>query len=106
MDETKEKRMNMAIEAFSKGQFQSKNVCARTVFRHVLVSGITSRKESLANSRKLSDIEEETLSKWILDMDQRGLPLQISNVCHLAQLLLSARLKPSQDAFISEQWAS
>ena len=111
MDEAKEKWMNMAIEAFNKGQFQSKKVCARifdvppsTFKTHV--NGITSCKESSANSWKLSDIEEESLSKWILDMNQRGLPLQISNVCHLAQLLLSAWLKPSQDAFISEQWVS
>ena len=67
---------------------------------------MTSRKESIANGRKLSDIEEETLSKWILDMCQRGLPLRISNVRYLAQLLLSARLKSSEKAAIGEQWVN
>ena len=39
-------------------------------------------------------------------MDRRGLPLQIANIRHLAQLLLSAHLKPPRDAFISEKWVS
>jgi len=39
-------------------------------------------------------------------MCQRGLPLQMSNVRHLAQLLLSARLKSSKEATIGENWVS
>ena len=35
-----------------------------------------------------------------------GLPLQIANIRHLAQILLSAHLKPPRDAFISEKWVS
>ena len=95
---SKEERMKLAIEAFNKGQFQSKTACAqafdvpsRTLMKRL--NGVTSREESIANGRKLSDTEEMTLSRWILDMYERGLPLQISNVRHLAQLLLSARLK-------------
>ena len=63
----------------------------KTLMDHL--NGTTSRKESIANCRKPPDIEEDTLSRWILDMYERGLPLQISNVRHLAQLLLSARLR-------------
>ena len=90
-----QERMGLAIEAFTKGQFTSKNACAKTFdvppsTLKTRLNGASSRKETIANCRKLSDIEEATLSRWILDMDQRGLPLQISNVCHLAQLLLSA----------------
>ena len=95
---SKDERMKLAIEAFNKGQFKSKTACAKafnvapkTLMDHL--NGTTSRKESIANCRKLSDIEEDTLSRWILDMYERGLPLQISNVRHLAQLLLSARLR-------------
>lgn len=44
------------------------------------LNGTASREEIIANGRKLSDIEEDTLSRWILDMYERGLPLQISNV--------------------------
>ena len=64
----KEERMKLAIEAFNQGQFQSRTACAqafdvpsRTLIKHL--NGITSRKESIANGRKLSDTEEETLSR-------------------------------------------
>ena len=110
---SKEERMKLAIKAFNQGQFQSKTSCAqafdvpsRTLMKRL--NGVTSRKESIANGRKLSDIEETTLSRWILDMHHRGLPLQISNVRYLAQLLLSARMKPSnaENATIGELWVN
>jgi hypothetical protein len=53
-------------------------------------NGTSSRKELAANGRKLLDREESTLTSWILDMECRGLPPQISTVRYLAQLLLSA----------------
>ena len=39
-------------------------------------------------------------------MYQRGLPLQISNVRYLAQLLLSARLESFEKAIIGELWVN
>ena len=108
---SKEERMRLAIDAFDKSQFQSKTACgrafdvpSRTLMKHL--NGVHSRKESTANCRKLSDIEEDTLSRWILNMCQRGLPLQISSVRHLAQLLLSARLKFPEKATIDELWVN
>jgi hypothetical protein len=50
----------------------------------------------------LTDTEETTLSKWILDMDRRGLPSRILTVPYLAQLLLSGRL-PSLEASAGEK---
>ena len=107
----KGKRLELAIEAFYKGQFSSKTACAkafdvppRTLMTHL--NGTVSCQHSVANSRKLSNTEEESLKNRILDMDKRGLPLQISNVRHLAQLLLSARSKPSKDLSISAKWVS
>ena len=107
----KEKRLELAIEAFHKGQFPSKTACAkafdvppRTLMTRL--DGTVSRQHTIANCRKLSNTEEESLKNWILDMDKRGLPLQVSNVRHLAQLLLSARSKPSKDISISEKWVS
>ena len=70
------------------------------------LNGMVSRHEKTANCRKLSELEEDTLSRWILDMSQRGLPLQISNVRYLAQLLLSARLKAPEKATIGELWVN
>ena len=107
----KEKRMKLAVEAFNKGQFQSKTACAkafdvapRTLMYHL--NGMVPRHEKTANCRKLSELEEDTLSRWILDMYQRGLPLQISDARYLAQLLLSARLKTPEKATIGELWVN
>ena len=108
---SKNERIKLAIEAFHKGQFKSKTACARAfdVAPKTLMdrlNGTASREEMIANGRKLSDIEEDTLSRWILDMYECGLPLRISNVRYLAQLLLSARLKSSEKAAIGEQWVN
>ena len=103
--------MKLAVEAFNKGQFQSKTACAkafdvapRTLMYHL--NGMVSQHEKTANCRKLSELEEDTLSRWILDMYQRGLPLQISDARYLAQLLLSARLKTPEKATIGELWVN
>ena len=86
---SKEEWMKLAIKAFNQGQFKSKTACAQafdvpsqTLMKHL--NGAISCEESIANGWKLSDIEETTLSRWILDMYYCGLPLQISNVCYLA----------------------
>ena len=102
---SKEGRIKLAIESFNRGQYDNKTAYASAfdVPKTTLLNRLnrtTSRKETTANCRKLSDIEEDTLSRWILDMYKRGLPLQISNVRHLAQLLLSARLKSPEKATI------
>ena len=93
---SKEEWMKLAIKAFNQGQFQSKTSCAQAfdVPSQTLkcLKGVTSHKEYIANGWKLSNIEEMTQSRWILDMYHCGLPLQISNVHYLAQLLLSAVL--------------
>ena len=70
------------------------------------LNGTASREEIIANGRKLSDIEEDTLSRWILDMYKHDLPFQISNVQHLAQLLLAAHLKSPNQATIGENWVT
>ena len=77
---SKEEQMKLAIKAFNQGQFQSKTSCAQafdvpswTLMKHL--DGVTSHKESIINSQKLSDIEATTLSRWILDMHHCGLPL-------------------------------
>ena len=63
-------------------------------------------RNQLPNGRKLTSTEEKTLSSWIIDMDQRGLPPQISTVRYLAQLLLCARLSSPQSAYVGEHWVT
>ena len=98
--QSKEDRVQLALNAFKNGQFKTKKSASlafdvpETTLRR-RIQGIASRAEKPANGQKLSITEESTLSTWILDMDKRGLPLQLSTVRHLAQLLLSARLPSS-----------
>ena len=98
----------MAIDAFKKNRFKTlKEVASsydvpRTTLRR-RIAGSASRAHQSANCQKLSNNEESTLLAWILDMDRRGLPLQVSVVHHLAQLLVSARI-PS--AIIGKNWVN
>ena len=78
-DPSKEGRLQLAIDAYKRGLYATKKDVAkafdvpRTTFTARL-GGTTYRKEAVANSRKLTDTEETTLSTWILDMEGRGLP--------------------------------
>ncbi|RFN49752.1 hypothetical protein FIE12Z_5989 [Fusarium flagelliforme] len=53
--------------------------------------GIQSRRDSIPNSRKLSDIEEETIVQFILDLDSRGFPSRLRFVEEMANSLLADR---------------
>ena len=106
-DISKEGHMQLALEAYKKGLFPSKTAAAKAFdvpLRTFItcVNKTTAHKNSTANCCKLIDTEESTLSAWILDIDQHGLPPQISTVHYLAQLLLSAWLSSSQEASIGE----
>jgi hypothetical protein len=92
---SKEERMKLAIDAYNSGLFTSKTAAAKAfdVPPRTLMTRLNrtaSWKEVIANCRKLTDLEESILKKWIIDMGQRGLPLQISTVHYLARLLLVA----------------
>jgi hypothetical protein len=66
------------------------------------LNGTNPRRELLSNGRTLSDPDKE---EWIIDMYERGLGPGIPKIQYLAQLLLSARLKPQPKlASISEKW--
>ena len=105
---SKEERVQLALKDFKNGQHKTKKAAAlaydvpETTLRR-RIQGITSRSKKTSNCQKLSSTEESTLSAWILDMDKRGLPVQLSVVAYLAQLLLSARLS-SQSITIGGHW--
>lgn len=107
--ESKESRIQLALDAYKKGQFKTPQSASlafdvpRTTLRR-RIGGVASRAEKNANCQKLSNTEESTLSAWILDMDRRGLPLQLSTVRYLAQLLLSTRLSSFQP--VGECWVN
>ena len=72
-----EGRILLAIQAIKKQEITSIQEAAnqfnvpRTTLRRRL-TGCTNRHESRANNHKLTQIEEESLLKWILSMDSRG----------------------------------
>ena len=109
--QSKEDRIQLALNAFKNGQFKTKKSASlafdvpETTLRHWL-QGVASRSEKATNCQKLSNTEESTLLSWILDMDKRGLPLQLSTIRHLAQLLVSSRLSSSQPVTIGENWVN
>jgi hypothetical protein len=85
----KDKRMEMVLEAYNIGRFKSKTACVKaySVLLGTLINRLNRtkpRRELLSNSRKLSDLDEETLKEWIIDMYERGLGLGIPRIQYLA----------------------
>ena len=103
--ESKERRIQLALDAYKKGQFKSLQSVSlafdvpRTTLRR-RIGGIASQAEKNANCQKLSNTEESTLSAWILDMDSCGLPLQLSTVHHLALFFLLPAYLPLNQSFL------
>jgi hypothetical protein len=62
----------------------------RTTLRRRL-EGTQERSQTRANNHKLDEYEEESLIKWILDLDKRGFPPRPSLVRDMANHLLSQR---------------
>jgi hypothetical protein len=65
-------------------------------------NGIPARRNIMPNSRKLSDLEEETLIQFILDLDSRGFPPQLCSIKEIADQLLADRDAPP----VGTRWAS
>jgi hypothetical protein len=68
------------------------------------VNGRVARANSHQTLHKLTTFEEEALRAWIIDMDNRGYPLTVSNLWCTANLLLQARCGPG--ALVSINWPS
>ncbi|EED23902.1 pogo transposable element, putative [Talaromyces stipitatus ATCC 10500] len=64
------------------------------------LTGTQHRGERHANDHILTQYEEESLLKWILDLDKRGLPPRTSLVQDMADLLLSQH----GNKHVSERW--
>jgi hypothetical protein len=53
--------------------------------------GTKNRAETRANNLKLTEIEEESLEKWIISMDSRGAAPRPSTIREMVDLILVAR---------------
>jgi hypothetical protein len=89
-----EGRIQLAISDLKNQKISSVRQAARiyNVSRSTLqdrLKGMTYRAETRANGHKLTKSEEDSLIKWILDLDKRGLPPRPSMVQDMANILLT-----------------
>ncbi|EED19666.1 MFS multidrug transporter, putative [Talaromyces stipitatus ATCC 10500] len=94
-----EGRILLAISDLQNGRIQRVAQAARIyeIPRTTLqdrLNGIQQRSLVRANSHKLTQYEEESLVKWVLDLDRRGLPPRHSLVREMANYILSQHGKP------------
>ena len=64
--------------------------------------GIQPRRDILANSRKLTNLEESVLVQFILDLAAKGFPPRVSIMGDMANRLLATRDAPR----VETRWAS
>jgi hypothetical protein len=100
-----EDRVSLAVKAYKNGQFKSIRAAAAAydIPRSTLtyrISGRKARVDIQPNCQKLTNLEEASLKKWILDMDERGLPPTHAMVRKMADILLHERNGES----VSERW--
>ena len=91
-----EGRILLAIQAIKNREISSIREAARifAVLRSTLTTrlrGVQNRAISRPNSHKLTEIEEESLTKWIISIDSRGSAPRPSTVREMANLLLELR---------------
>lgn len=72
---------------------------------HTRLAGIKPRSETCANSHGLTEVEEKSLIKKILDADKRGFPIRPEFLRGMAEILLRERLHDSK-ATLGINWAS
>jgi hypothetical protein len=94
----------MAVEAIEK----NKNLSIRAVARLYNVpeatiryrrTGRSVRRDLLANSRKLTDLEERTIVQYILELDVRVFPPRLRGMEDMANYLLRERDAPPVGKF-------
>ncbi|KAL1966447.1 hypothetical protein VTN77DRAFT_4589 [Rasamsonia byssochlamydoides] len=104
-----EGRIELAISAYKNGEFPSirqaasvYNVPNATLAHRI--KGRAARVSLRANSHKLTANEEETLVKWILDLNKRGLPPRPAFVENMANHLLSQRGSQGPPPRVGKNW--
>jgi hypothetical protein len=91
-----EARIILAIEAIRSNKKMSVRHAAKVynipeAFLRHRIKGRVARRETYNSRYKLTPTEEETLVRYILDLDTRGFPPRIVGVNDIADLLLATR---------------
>ncbi|KAL0938518.1 fot5 transposase [Colletotrichum truncatum] len=102
-----ERRLQIALQAMRNDpKLSARAAGALYTVSHATLSrrlkGIVSRRDSMPNSRNLSDLEEKTIVEYILDLDARSFPPRLSGVEEMANRLLAERDAPP----VGKRWAS
>ena len=98
--------MILALEAIQSNKKLSLRAAAKlynvpeTTLRHRR-NGMPTRRDSPANSKKLTQSKEEAIVKYILDLVKRAFPLRLCSIEDIANQLLCVRDKPP----IGKLWA-
>lgn len=94
-----EARVNFALQALTNDQqlsvrtaARTYNVAKRTVRRRR--AGNRARSDLTANSRNLTDLEEETIVRYVLNMLARFFPPRLGGIEDMANRVLSIRDAP------------
>ena len=103
----KEGQLLLAIQATRKNTNLSVRAAARIyeVDRRTLterIRGRPSRRDTVPNLRKLTDLEELAIVQYILDLDARAFPPRLASVEDMASRLLRDRDAPP----VGKNWAS
>jgi len=107
----KEGRLSLACAAYQNNPLQSVRALAESydVPESTLrsrIRGTRSIHEIRRPDRKLQLSEEQTLVKWILDLNRRGFPPQVIDVRRMADALLTARGQIPPPQPIGQNWAT
>uniref|UniRef100_A0A8H7K3S6 Transposase n=2 Tax=Bionectria ochroleuca TaxID=29856 RepID=A0A8H7K3S6_BIOOC len=103
----KERQMILACQAIQKTPKLSIRAAAKIyMVPHstlgARVKGTPARRDTMPNSRKLTNLEESTIIDYILDLDSRSFPPRLSGVQDMANRLLADRDAP----LVGPRWAS
>ncbi|RYC79640.1 hypothetical protein BFJ63_vAg17476 [Fusarium oxysporum f. sp. narcissi] len=101
-----EARILLALQALQKNRKLSTRQAATIykVYYRTLQprrNGMQARCDSIPNSRKLSDLEDQIIVQFALDLDSRGFPSRLRFVEEMANSLLADRDKPP----VGKRWA-
>ena len=104
----KEGRLELAIQAYKQGHFQSYRVAAKTydVDPKTLqrrLAGVQPQLGSIPHNCLLTPTEEESLIQWILSMDWRSMPPRVATIWHMVGLLVAQHKKP---ASVGQNWVN
>ena len=105
-----EGKISLALQTIQNGQIMSIRAAARlfsmpeSTLRNRAHS-IQSRVDSRPNGHKLTQLEEDSLTKWILSMDACGAAPRQATVQEMANILLAARGSQPPPT-VSKNWPS